>query len=322
MHRKLFHVIALLLSTLVLWGIHPIWAEVQYALQPVQLEPPPAEITATASSEETVVPQEQPAEFNLVDHEESSAIPKQAFGDWYGYNSQLDDSTWIAGDDFGIFSWEDHPTLEIDEESSILFGTGFHFLDGPNTPDLPPRLFDFQLAFQTRQMVAEGLIVDFKTSIGAFSDFEGSARKGIRFPGHAVTYYEWHPGLVTVFGVDVLDRDDISLLPVGGFVWKPNENLICECVFPRPTIQVQFDSGRVAYWSAELGGGTWAIERTDLTNDNVTYRDYRVAVGIRSQDNGSAFELGWAFDRSLEFRSGVGDGRFDDALLLRFRKYY
>jgi len=72
----------------------------------------------------------------------------------------------------------------------------------------------------------------------------------------------------------------------------------------------------------ELGGGTWATERSDFTDDNVTYRDYRATIGIKNTDSSSVFEIGWAFDRSLEFRSGVGNSQFDDALVFRVRTYY
>ncbi len=254
--------------------------------------------------------------------EQPSRNPNDKFGEWQGYNSKLRDTTWITGKDFGMFSLEQYPTLKINKESAVIVGTGFHFLNGPVSPDMPARLFDFQVGFQTRQVVSKELTLDIKTTLGAFSDFEGSARKGIRFPGHVVSYYEWRPRLLSVFGVDVLDRDDISLLPVGGFVWELNENFVCECVFPRPSIQVRLDSGCVIYMGGELGGGTWATERSDFTNDNVTYRDYRATIGIRNMGHGSAFEIGWAFDRSLEFRSGAGNSPLDDAFLLRFRLYY
>jgi len=254
--------------------------------------------------------------------EPPSKNPNDRFGQWHGYNSKLSDTTWIASKDFGMFSLEEYPALEINEESALMVGTGFHFLNGPFAPGMPPRLFDFQAAFQTRQVISEELILDIKTAIGAFSDFEGSARKGIRFPGHVVSYYEWRPRLVSVLGIEVLDRDDISLLPVGGFVWRPNENFVWECVFPRPRIQVRLPSDRVIYMGGELGGGTWATQRSDLSNDNVTYRDFRATIGIKKVDRSTVFEIGWAFDRSLEFRSGVGNSQFNDALLFRFRSFY
>ncbi|MEM9659263.1 MAG: hypothetical protein AAF961_12970 [Planctomycetota bacterium] len=245
-----------------------------------------------------------------------------AFGDWLGYRSEEGDTTWLVGGGFEMFSLESYPALQIDEDGALKIGTGFHFLSGPVAPDMPPRLFDFQLGYRARKKFGDATVFDLKLGVGAFSDFEASARKGIRYPGHAVVYHAWRPHFVSVFGVDYLDRDDISLLPVAGMVWRPVDDVICEFVFPRPKLQVELASGRAMYVAGELGGGTWAIERADLTPDNATYRDLRVVFGIaKFGDRSSVLEIGWAFDRSLRYRSG---DRFrpGDALVLRCRAHY
>ncbi len=59
-----------------------------------------------------------------------------------------------------------------------------------------------------------------------------------------------------------------------------------------------------------------------MDDDNVTYKDLRLLVGIMDFQGHSAFEIGWAFDRSLKFRSGIGNSEFDDAVILRFRAHY
>lgn len=255
--------------------------------------------------------------------------PIVSFGDWVGYNPAQSNTTWLVSGDFGMFSMESFPTLKFGKDSSLLFGTGFHFLDGPagagiNAPDMPPRLFDLQAAYHVRKRLSDSKLLDVKLGVGVFTDFERSARKGVRFPGHLVGYNELTPNLVSVMGIEVLDRDDISVLPVGGLVWKPYQDLIFECVFPRPRISMRVDDDSALYFGGELGGGTWAIQRDNLQNDNVTYRDLRVAWGIQEFDKGSdtSFEIGWAVDRSLEYRSGLGNTDFDGAFLLRWHKHY
>jgi hypothetical protein len=214
-----------------------------------------------------------------------------------------------------------HSTLKLGQDAAIVAGTGFHFLNGPVTPDLPPRLFDFQIAYHVRKRVSTSTMFDIKLGVGAFSDFETSARKGVRFPGHAVSYTEWHDELVSVIGVDVLDRDDISVLPVAGAVWRPLDDLIFEFVFPRPRVLLQVDDNRAMYLGGELGGGTWAMQRGDASRDNMTYRDLRVSWGIVNyqQASDSVMEVGWAFAREMKFRSGSGDQEFDGAFMLRFQ---
>ncbi|MCR9295971.1 MAG: hypothetical protein NXI32_24920 [bacterium] len=255
----------------------------------------------------------------------SDDVPQVGFGDWLGYNSTDGDFGWLTGngDRLGMFSIESFPTLDLDSDSALTLGSGFHFLNGPTSTDLPPRLYDLQLAYHSRKIHSDRFMLDYRLGVGVFSDFEGSARKGVRFPGHAVSYFELDPWLISVFGIEVLDRDDVSVLPVAGFVWRPDEDVICELVFPRPKVQVRATAKHSVYIAGELGGGTWAIERDSQANDNVTYRDFRVLLGwVDFEHSDSAWELGWVFGRKLDYRSSIGNYHPDDTLLIRVRTFY
>ncbi len=277
---------------------------------------------------EVVVVEEviEPLRMDASQEDELSDEEKILFGDWVGYNASPGDTTWIpgSGDDFGMFSLESYPTLSLKNETELVSGMGFHFLNGPVSTDMPARLFDFQIAYQSRATRSDNFVLDYKLGIGAFSDFEGSARKGIRFPGHVVGYYQWHPWFLSVLGVEFLDRDDVSVLPVAGFIWRPRQNVIAQVVFPKPQLQVKVTETKFLYLAGELGGDTWAIERLNGANDVVTYSDLRLLYGIASLDDDSAgsIEFGWAFSRSLDYRSGQGNLDLDDAFILRFHSLY
>lgn len=260
---------------------------------------------------------------------ESCTMPEEdetvRFGDWVGYNAVQSNTTWLADSDLGMVSFESYPTLEFGDDSRLLAGTGFHLVNGPKgAADLPPRLFDLQLAYHTREAIIGNTMLDIKYGVGVFTDFEGSARKGVRFPGHIVGYNQLRPTLAAVLGLEVLDRDDISALPVGGFVWRPDEDLIFEAVFPRPRVSLYLGKQQAIYFGGELGGGTWAVERDSGDDDNVTYRDLRVVFGIEKYGDDDTYttEIGWAFDRTLEYRSGIGDTDYQGAFVLRFHKHF
>ncbi|HBE66983.1 MAG TPA: hypothetical protein DDW52_02435 [Planctomycetaceae bacterium] len=248
------------------------------------------------------------------------------FGDWVGYNATQSSTTWLpgSGDDFGMLSLESFPTLKLGRLTELNTGISFHFLDGPIRTDLPPRLFDFKLAYQSRETRNDRFVLDYRVSIGAYSDFEGSARKGVRFPGHVVGYYALRPWILSVLGAEFLDRDDISVLPVVGLVLRPKHHVVIQAVFPKPQVQIKVSRDRFIYFAGELGGGSWAVERTSELDDVVTYSDLRVTFGIAKLDEDSAnsIEVGYAFDRSIQYRSGLGNYRPDNALIVRFRTLY
>ena len=241
----------------------------------------------------------------------------------YRYSTRLD---WIpgGGDQFGMFSivWDHYQKSGIN--NGIGVGMGFHFLAGPVQTDMPPRVYDFSIGYQIRQQLGP-LAFDLAAAVLAASDFEGNARKGILFPSHAVGFLSVRPAIDLVFGVDYLDRGDIKLLPVAGLIWIPNPEMRFELVFPRPRAVFQLTDRYRLYVAGELGGGTWAIERVTLGNDLATYRDLRVCIGVEYVEKDgqrSAFEIGYLFDRRLEYTSGIGNMHLDDAVMLRLVTTY
>jgi hypothetical protein len=69
-----------------------------------------------------------------------------------------------------------------------------------------------------------------------------------------------------------------------------------------------------------LGGGTWAVYRAPVGDDLATYHDLRASIGIEHVEKDgqrTALEIGYLFDRRLEFSSGVGNMGLGDAVAFR-----
>jgi hypothetical protein len=246
--------------------------------------------------------------------------PVASLRDFLGYRYATSSLDWIpgGGDQFGMFSiqWDHYQPSGV--KHGLGVGMGFHFLAGPEQTDMPPRVYDFSAAYQIRHRLGP-VTFDVAASVLAASDFEGSAHRGILFPGHAVGFYNVRPEIDVVLGIDYLDRGDIKLLPVAGLIWTPKPELRLELVFPRPRAVFQLADRYRLYLSGELGGGTWAINRPAHGDDLATYRDLRVCIGLEHVEKDilrSAFEIGYLFDRRLEYASSLGDMPLDDAVLL------
>jgi hypothetical protein len=135
--------------------------------------------------------------------------------------------------------------------------------------------------------------------------------------------FHWNERFDSVFGVDYLDRDDYKLLPVIGFSWhnpdRPEWRL--DMIYPRPRVYRTFSTRERVYLGGLLGGDTWDIEMPGDVNDVMTYRDLRLLFGYEWRDNDkkiSGVELGYVFDRSLQFRTSTNTSEFDDAFVIRF----
>lgn len=227
------------------------------------------------------------------------------------------------GDQFGWLSFDSPNYLRRGTPRGITANMNIHLLSGPGVVPLPPRLYDFELGYQVRNSLSDLFSYEWSAMVGVYSDFEDSARDGVRFPAHAVGMFHPGPKADWVFGVDYLGRDDIKVLPVAGFVWHdPNRpELRYEMIFPRPRIDLTLSPQSRVYCSGLLGGGTWDIEFPDNSNDVMSYRDYKLAFGIERADSDghlNSWELGWVFGRRLEFRDRPDEFGFGDAFVIRY----
>lgn len=255
--------------------------------------------------------------------EASEPIPLDAF---LGYRYETGSLDWILGSDdqFGMFSlkWDHYQPPGV--KHGIDVGLQFHFLNGPVQTDMPARVYDFSIAYQHRDRLGP-LSYDAAVSVMASSDFQGSCREGIRFPAHAVGFLSVHPVVELVFGVDYLDRGDVKLLPVVGVIAVPHPDLRIEAIFPRPRVVFRLTDRYHLYVGGELGGGTWAIERVTGLADLATYRDLRVCVGLQhfeGKSGSTAIEIGYLFDRHLEYTSHSGDYGLTDTAVIRLVTTY
>jgi hypothetical protein len=243
--------------------------------------------------------------------------------------------TWLASggaDGLGINDVELKTVLALPIPSRkwpliVTPGFGVHYLDGTRVPDLPARLYDAYVQFRSFRRFSPRWAMDLSVTPGVYSDFEQSTDDALRITGHGAAIFDWTPTTRLVFGVAYLDRDDLRVLPVGGLIWKPNPDVEFNLVAPRPSIAHRLywegaSTDEIQDWvyiAGEYGGGTWAIQRADGSNDRVTYGDYRAILGLERRHIGgldAQLEIGYVFGRSLEYRSGA---EFDptDTVMLR-----
>jgi hypothetical protein len=254
------------------------------------------------------------------------AAPTSSLREFLGYRYLTSALDWVpgGGDHFGMFSvgWNHYQKAGI--ENGIGVGMDFNFLAGPTHTDMPPRVYDFSVAYQLRQRLGP-LAFDLAASVQASGDFNASVRKAIRYPAHAVGFLALGPTLDLVFGVDYLDRDDIRLLPVAGVIWIPNSERRFELVFPRPRAVFRLTDEYRLYLAGELAGGTWEVYRAVAGDDLATYHCLRASIGVEHVETNrgrTALEIGYLFDRRLEFASGIANMNFDGAVEFRLVSSY
>jgi hypothetical protein len=204
----------------------------------------------------------------------------------------------------------------------ITPGYNMTFIDGPTVTDLPPRLYLAYVDLMWLPTVVHRWTALVAVAPSVFGDFEAGE---FRLTGKGLVIFDWVPErLQLVAGVLYLNRENIRLLPAGGLIWTPADWARFELLFPKPKLGLRYHTGTGyedwLFATAEFGGNTWPIVRASGLEDNVTYLDYRLILGIERKLAGGAgyrLEGGYVFGRSIEFTSGNGDFDPQNTFILR-----
>ena len=117
------------------------------------------------------------------------------------------------------------------------------------------------------------------------------------------------------------------MLPVAGFVYKPNADTRIELAAPRPRYARRIhlfegiDSGdNWAYVAGEFDGGRYAVMRPGGIEDTVNFQDFRLVAcieGKRPQGINTHFEVGYVFGRKVSYENDPTDFKPANTLMLR-----
>ena len=118
------------------------------------------------------------------------------------------------------------------------------------------------------------------------------------------------------------------MIPIGGVMWTPNDDVKFDLVFPHPKISRRMhwggeDGDKVqdwAYVAGEFAGDAWAIRRSDGSDDQVVLSDYRFILGVERKVLGglsSRVEVGYVFGRRIRYTSDTPEFHPTNTVMLR-----
>jgi hypothetical protein len=223
-------------------------------------------------------------------------------------------ATWLAASGRNAFG-----TLDLDlnrtwlipsgaerEPLSVTPGFGMHFWSGPQTLNLPPRVYDLYLdfAWQAWQDEQSGLAVGITP--GFYGDFETLDSDTFQLTGYLMGNYRFSPEWNAVGGLAYVRQLQSHLLPVGGLVWTPDEDTQVDFLIPRPRFarRVRSDELGDVWWyvAGQFGGGAWAVADSPSRNVLVGYSDFRLLLGVQSfhvSGRELSWEIGYVFARDI-----------------------
>jgi hypothetical protein len=201
-------------------------------------------------------------------------------------------------------------------------------MDGPDSPDVPPRLHDAAITFQNIRPLNDNWMVMLDVTLGQYADdssFDSS--EAFRITGGGAGVYRSSDAWKWVLGATYVDRIHTKILPVAGFIYTPNDDAEYRLVFPAPKLSwrlpwsdVPGTDERWFYLAGEFGGGKWAVQQADGTYDRLDITDWRIYIGAERRIVGGLsrrVELGYVFSRQLEYQSNGSEIDLGDTLMVR-----
>jgi hypothetical protein len=221
--------------------------------------------------------------------------------------------------------------LFFNSATPLLVTPGFatHWWEGPVTvapkfADLPPRTYDAYINAAWNPEVRDWLKGELLFQTGLFTDFKAKiSSEDLRYRGSGAAVLRFSPSFQIKAGAMYLDRLRVKMLPIGGIIWTPNQDLELGILFPNPRIRRRLPNyGSVEWWlyaMGDYGGGNWSMVHSDHPpvpvpiegkRDKFDYNDLRMAVGLEfytPRNFDGSFEAGVAFERELRYQSGMPD---------------
>lgn len=244
--------------------------------------------------------------------------------------------TWLApigSDALGINDVETSasfavPFMKTSSPLVITPGFGIHFWQGPVTEaptfaDLPANTYDAYLDSAWYPTITPWLSAQIGFRVGAYTDFNTINTNSVRFMGRGLGVVSLTPTLQIAAGIVYIDRLLIKLFPAGGVIWTPNPDARYEFLFPNPKLARRMTTlGNTDLWLygwGEYGGGSWTAQRVGF-NDQFDYNDIRFGAGLETfgyRGIHGYFEVAYAFNRQILYRSGTPNFYPSDTIMLR-----
>ncbi|QDT03644.1 hypothetical protein K227x_20280 [Rubripirellula lacrimiformis] len=252
----------------------------------------------------------------------------------YGYVGSGDDDDSLNMNDMDLSIVFAFPNfLYTNQPFYVVPSFSMHLWDGPknypNGADLPGSAYSAFLDLGWNSDPNQMFSTELGVRVGAFTDFDTFNDESIRVLGKALVSFRMTPQSTLKGGVYYLDRNNTKLVPAGGLLWQPNPMTRFDIFFPQPKFAryCRTIGTQDVWWyiSGDYGGGSWTVTRASGAEDSVDINDIRLIGGIewgqsdaiRAGRRIGFFEVGYVFNRDIEYRHSANDIDIDDGINFR-----
>lgn len=202
------------------------------------------------------------------------------------------------------------------------------FVNGPAGVDLPPQFYQFALGINAVAANWQGFKLHIHISPTYSTDSHNKSGDAFRLIAGGMVTMDLSQQWTLVAGATYLDRPDVPVIPAAGLLWRPQDAVEIDLVVPKPKVAIRIsgdeESEHWMYVKGDVGGGSWAYKRESGLDERVGYFDMRILFGIdtRLPESDSQFEIGYVFQRELDFDAAGTTLEPPNSVVFRFTSSY
>lgn len=136
-----------------------------------------------------------------------------------------------------------------------------------------------------------------------------STSSAFRIPGRAYLIYRRDENLIVFGGVSVRPGFDTKVLPIIGFIYKPNERLEFNFASDNPNVSYRFSDKTKLLAELDIVNDEYELTRDPNKGRVLLYRQLSSGLGIEHQFTSAVSGMvstGCVFSRSIKYEDGTG----------------
>lgn len=164
--------------------------------------------------------------------------------------------------------------------------------------------------------------IRFGISPSFYSDDWDFPASSFRILSRAFLVYQPNPKWTFLAGVAVYPEYEYNVLPILGFIYKPNDKLSFNITPERPNISYLLNDRFTLFAEGGASFDEFEVAKDNLKNAVLQYRDIRVGAGIKYKVNKfiqSYLQTGGVFSRYLQYKDSLGKVDIKNGIYTEFR---
>lgn len=213
------------------------------------------------------------------------------------------------------FSFDHEFNLDNGMPVSISFRNRHTDIDGdvpsvylPST--LEGRSLGLGVKFPVPFTQSENYFIGLDVFPSMFTDGWGrNTSSAFRIPGRAYLIYRRDENLIVFAGVSVRPEFDTKVLPIIGFIYKPNDRLEFNFASENPHITYRFSEKTKLLAELDMVNDEYELTRDANKGRVLLYREFSSGIGVEHQFTSSVMGMvstGCVFSRSIKYEDGNG----------------